>query len=41
MTGIEVRNLVKAWEHVRAVDDVSFHVPQGTLTVLLGPSGCD
>jgi sn-glycerol 3-phosphate transport system ATP-binding protein len=40
MTGIEVRNLVKAWDDVRAVDDVSFHVPQGTLTVLLGPSGC-
>lgn len=40
MTGIEVRNLIKAWGDVRAVDEVSFHVPQGSLTVLLGPSGC-
>jgi len=40
MTGIDVRNLVKQWGDVRAVDDVSFQVPQGTLTVLLGPSGC-
>ena len=39
-TGIEVRNLVKAWDTTRAVDDVSFRVPKGTLTVLLGPSGC-
>jgi sn-glycerol 3-phosphate transport system ATP-binding protein len=40
MTGIEIRNLVKQWGQTRAVDDVSFAVPQGTFTVLLGPSGC-
>jgi len=40
MTGIEIRNLVKQWDDIRAVDDVSFQVPQGALTVLLGPSGC-
>lgn len=40
MTGIEIRNIAKHWDEVRAVDDVSFEVPQGTLTVLLGPSGC-
>lgn len=40
MTGIQIRNLVKQWDDVRAVDDVSFEVPQGSLTVLLGPSGC-
>lgn len=40
MTGIEICNLAKHWGDVRAVDDVSFQVPQGTLTVLLGPSGC-
>jgi len=40
MTGIEIRNMAKQWGDVRAVDDVSFQVPQGTLTVLLGPSGC-
>ena len=38
--GIEVRDLVKKWDAVRAVDNVSFNVPQGTFTVLLGPSGC-
>lgn len=40
MTGIEIRNLVKQWDDTRAVDEVSFEVPQGHLTVLLGPSGC-
>ena len=40
MTGIQIRNLVKQWKELRAVDDVSFDVPQGSLTVLLGPSGC-
>jgi sn-glycerol 3-phosphate transport system ATP-binding protein len=40
MTGIEIRDLVKQWEDFRAVDEVSFQVPQGSLTVLLGPSGC-
>lgn len=40
MTGVEIRNLVKQWDDIRAVDDVSFEVPQGKLTVLLGPSGC-
>ncbi len=40
MKGIEIRNLVKKWGNFHAVDDVSFQVPQGTLTVLLGPSGC-
>jgi len=40
MTGIQIYNLVKQWDDVRAVDDVSFEVPQGSLTVLLGPSGC-
>ncbi len=40
MTGIEIRDLVKAWGPTRAVDSVSFDVPTGSLTVLLGPSGC-
>lgn len=40
MTGIQILNLVKQWDDVKAVDDVSFEVPQGSLTVLLGPSGC-
>ncbi len=40
MSGIRIARLVKQWETLRAVDDVSFEVPEGTLTVLLGPSGC-
>lgn len=40
MTGINVKNLVKKWGDLRAVDNVSFTAHEGTLTVLLGPSGC-
>ncbi len=40
MTGVQVDHLIKQWDKFRAVDDVSFAVPEGTLTVLLGPSGC-
>ena len=40
MSSIETQNLVKEWGRVRAVDDVSFHVAENSLTVLLGPSGC-
>ena len=40
MSSIETHNLIKEWGRVRAVDDVSFHVPEASLTVLLGPSGC-
>jgi len=40
LSAIEVEALVKSWGGFRAVDDVSFAVPEGTLTVLLGPSGC-
>jgi ABC-type Fe3+/spermidine/putrescine transport system ATPase subunit len=37
---VEVRNLVKNYGFVRAVDDVSFVVPEGGITTMLGPSGC-
>lgn len=40
MTGINIKQFVKQWGTVRAVDDVSFTAHKGTLTVLLGPSGC-
>lgn len=40
MAGIGIDRLVKQWDSIRAVDDISFSVPEGTLTVLLGPSGC-
>jgi ABC-type Fe3+/spermidine/putrescine transport system ATPase subunit len=37
---VEVGNLVKNFGPVRAVDDVSFVVPEGGITTMLGPSGC-
>ena len=40
MSRIDIQHLVKAWGQVKAVDDVSFQVPDSSLTVLLGPSGC-
>lgn len=40
MSRIEVQSLVKEWNGTRAVDNLSFVVPEGTFTVLLGPSGC-
>ncbi len=40
MSHIEVKNLVKNWSGTQAVDNITFSVPQGSLTVLLGPSGC-
>ena len=40
MSRIDIHHLTKRWGDVPAVDEVSFTVPEGSLTVLLGPSGC-
>src|SRR5438445_261621 len=40
MSAISGRRVSKLWGDTKAVDDVSFEVPAGALTVLLGPSGC-
>jgi sn-glycerol 3-phosphate transport system ATP-binding protein len=40
MSRIDIHDLTKRWGDVTAVDQVSFTVPEGSLTVLLGPSGC-
>ena len=42
MTGGELRlvDLTKRYGAETAVDDLSLHVPAGSLTALLGPSGC-
>jgi ABC-type Fe3+/spermidine/putrescine transport system ATPase subunit len=37
---VEVRDLVKSYGGVRAVDGVSFVVAEGGITTMLGPSGC-
>jgi ABC-type spermidine/putrescine transport systems, ATPase components len=39
-TKIEVRNAVKIFGNVKAVNDVSFVVKDGEVVSLLGPSGC-
>ena len=36
---IEVRNLTRAFGDVKAVDDVSFDVPEGEIFAFLGPNG--
>lgn len=40
MSRVEVKGLVKAYGALRAVDGVSFVVPEGGITTMLGPSGC-
>ena len=40
MSRVEVRDLIKDYGTVRAVDGVSFVVPEGEIATMLGPSGC-
>lgn len=40
MSRITIKNLTKTWGTVTGVNQVSFTVPENSLTVLLGPSGC-
>jgi len=39
MSLLQVKNLVKAYGGVKAVDDVSFDLPAGQLLALIGPNG--
>lgn len=39
MHALEVRNLVKTFDGIRAVDDVSFNVPEGSVFGLIGRNG--
>ena len=39
-SNVEVKGLVKYFGNDRAVDGISFKVPQGGFLTLLGPSGC-
>jgi ABC-type polar amino acid transport system ATPase subunit len=36
---IEIKNLIKQFGKLRAVDDVSLTIPRGSVTVIIGPSG--
>ncbi len=40
MSRLRITKLAKTWGDITALDNVTFEVPEGTLTVLLGPSGC-
>jgi len=40
MSRIVISNLAKSWGDVDVINNISFEVPNGSLTVLLGPSGC-
>jgi len=40
MPAVELRNVVKRYGAVTAVDSVSFAIARGSLVTLLGPSGC-
>ena len=39
MTVLAVRSLAKAFDGVRAVDDVSFNLSKGEILALIGPNG--
>ncbi|MEP7262587.1 MAG: ATP-binding cassette domain-containing protein, partial [Usitatibacter sp.] len=37
---VTLKNLIKSFGELRAVDDVSISIQDGELLALLGPSGC-
>ena len=40
MSGLTLKSVSKSFGAVKAVDQVSLHVPHGTFVCMLGPSGC-
>jgi ABC-2 type transport system ATP-binding protein len=36
---INVEQLIFEYPNLRALDEVSFHIPQGSITALVGPNG--
>jgi len=39
MTAVEIRNISKSYEEIKALDDISFDVNQGEIFGLIGPDG--
>ena len=39
VAALDVRGLVKAFGGVKAIDNVTFTVPDGSLTAVIGPNG--
>ena len=39
-TALKVSNLTKDFGGLRAVDEISFQIPEGELVGLIGPNGC-
>ena len=37
---IELKNVTKAYGSFKALDDISTVIPEGKVTVVLGPNGC-
>jgi ABC-2 type transport system ATP-binding protein len=37
---VQVQNLIKRFDHVTALDNISINVPRGTIYGFIGPSGC-
>ncbi|QEK12985.1 ABC transporter ATP-binding protein [Crassaminicella thermophila] len=40
MSGIELRNISKSFEHKQVLDNINLSVKEGEMVSLLGPSGC-
>jgi multiple sugar transport system ATP-binding protein len=40
MARVTIQNLTKQFKDVKAVDDLSLEIPEGSFVTLLGPSGC-
>jgi multiple sugar transport system ATP-binding protein len=40
MATVRLENIKRRFNNVTAIEDVTFHIPDGEFWVLVGPSGC-